>query len=132
MSKNKITNVIGRMVFDSRGNPAVEAEIEINKNYYAKAISPSGASKGKNEALEKRDNDNTRFCGMSVDQNISIINKEIKETLMGLDIEDQMMIDKNLIALDGTLNKSNIGGNTTIAVSMATLRGAAVSNKKPL
>mgnify|MGYP001464613232 CR=1 FL=1 len=55
MSKNKITNVKGRMVFDSRGNPAVEAEIEINKNYYAKAISPSGASKGKNEALEKRD-----------------------------------------------------------------------------
>ena len=132
MSKNKITNVKGRMVFDSRGNPTVEAEVEINNNYYAKAISPSGASKGKNEAIEKRDNDNNKFNGMSIDQNVSIINKEIKESLIGLYIEDQIMIDKKLIDLDGTLNKSNIGGNTTIAVSMATLRGAAVSNNIPL
>ena len=132
MSNNKITNIKGRMVFDSRGNPAVEAEIEINKIYYSKAISPSGASKGKNEALEKRDNDNNKFCGMSVEKNISIINKEIKENLLGLYIEDQAIIDKKLIELDGTVNKSNIGGNTTIAVSMATLRGAAISNKIPL
>ena len=132
MSKNIITNVKGRMVFDSRGNPTVEAEVQINNNYYAKAISPSGASKGKKEALEKRDNDNNKFYGMSIDQNISIINKEIKETLIGLDIEDQIKIDRNLIELDGTLDKSNIGGNTIIAVSMATLIGAAVSNKIPL
>ena len=95
MSKNIITNVKGRMVFDSRGNPTVEAEVQINNNYYAKAISPSGASKGKNEAIEKRDNDNNKFYGMSIDQNISIINKEIKEILIGLDIEDQMRIDRS-------------------------------------
>ena len=81
MSKNKITNVKGRMVFDSRGNPAVEAEVQINNYYYAKAISPSGASKGKNEALEKRDNDNNKFNGMSIDQNISIIPKKYNDLL---------------------------------------------------
>ncbi len=131
MLKNKITNVKGRMVFDSRGMPTVEAEITVNNKYISTAIAPSGASKGKNEAIEKKDNKD-KFLGNSIDQNLSIINNEIKETLIGIDIEDQVAIDNKLIKLDGTKNKSKLGANTTIAVSMATLRAAAISNNTPL
>ena len=129
MSSKKITNVIGRMVFDSRGYPTVEAEVQVNNNFYGASISPSGASKGKKEALEKRDNDENIFLGNSINENIFIINNKIKDTLVGINVEDQISIDKKLIELDGTNNKSKIGANTTIAVSMASLKAAAAANK---
>lgn len=131
MSRNKISNVKGRMVFDSRGKPTVEAEIIVNDEISGSSIAPSGASTGKKEAFEKRDNKND-FLGESVNQNISFINTIIKESLIGFDIEDQEGIDNKLIALDDTPNKSFLGANTTIAVSMAVLRTAAISNKTSL
>ncbi len=132
MLSKKITNVIGRMVFDSRGFPTVEAEVQVNNNYNGVSISPSGASKGKKEALEKRDANESIFLGKSIDENVFIINNKIKETLIGVNIEDQGLIDKKLIELDGTTNKSKIGANTTIAVSMASLKAAAAANKSSL
>ena len=128
MSKNKISNIIGRMVFDSRGKPTVEAEIIVNGEVSGSSIAPSGASTGKKEALEKRDN-KIAFLGESVNQNILFINTIIKDSLIGFDIEDQEGIDNKLIALDATPNKSFLGANTTIAVSMAVLRTAAIANK---
>ena len=129
MSKNKISNIIGRMVFDSRGKPTVEAEIIVNGEVSGSSIAPSGASTGKKEALEKRDNDENIFLGNSINENLFIINNKIKETLVGINVEDQVSIDKKLIELDGTNNKSKIGANTTIAVSMASLKAAAAVNK---
>ena len=129
MSLKKITNVIGRMVFDSRGYPTVEAEVQVNNSFYGTSISPSGASKGKKEAIEKRDNNKNLYLGNSVNENVFIINNKIKDILVGINIEDQISIDKKLIDLDGTINKSNIGANTTIAVSMACLKAAAAVNK---
>ena len=82
MSSKKITNVIGRMVFDSRGYPTVEAEVQVNNNFYGASISPSGASKGKKEALEKRDNDENIFLGNSINENIFIINNKIKDKIL--------------------------------------------------
>ena len=78
MSSKKITDVIGRMVFDSRGYPTVEAEVQVDNNFYGASISPSGASKGKKEALEKRDNDENLFLGNSINENVFIINNKIK------------------------------------------------------
>ena len=131
MSKNKISNIKGRMVFDSRGKPTIEAEITVNDKISGSSIAPSGASTGKKEAIEKRDNKND-FLGESVNNNILLINTIIKENLVGFDIEDQEGIDNKLIKLDGTLNKSFLGANTTIAVSMAVLKTAAISNKTSL
>ncbi len=128
---NKISKVIGRMVFDSRGIPTVEAEVSTADGLYARAIAPSGASKGKKEALEKRDGDD-KYDGLSVTKNIRLINTIINDALNGYQIEDQINIDKLLIKLDGTENKSSLGANTLIAVSMATLKLAALCNKKPL
>ena len=132
MLVNKITNIIGRMVFDSRGNPTIEVEIEVNNNYYGNAISPSGASKGKKEAVEKRDNIKNKFFGNSIDENLLIINTKIRDILIGLNVEDQFAVDQKLIQLDGTINKSKIGANTIIAVSMANLKAAATANKASL
>ena len=127
----KIANVRGRMLFDSRGMPTIEAEIELNDGIVASYIAPSGASVGKYEAFEKRDGKDF-FLGKSVLENVKIINNLIKKTLINLNIEDQQKIDDLLIDIDNTENKSNLGGNTTIAVSMAALKAAALSNKKPL
>ena len=91
---SKILKVKARQVFDSRGNPTVEAEVQVNNNYNGVSISPSGASKGKKEALEKRDNDENIFLGKSINENIFIINSKIKDTLVGVNIEDQVSIDK--------------------------------------
>ena len=99
MSSKKITNVIGRMVFDSRGYPTVEAEVQVNSNFNGVSISPSGASKGKKEALEKRDANKNMFLGNSIDENVFIINNKIKDTLVGINVEDQISIDKKLIEL---------------------------------
>ena len=129
--KNKISKVIGRMVFDSRGIPTVEAEIFSQNGFSASAIAPAGASKGKKEAYEKRDN-NKHYNGLSVLDNIELVNNRINKELEGLEVEDQKKIDQLLIKLDGTKDKSYLGANTIIAISMANLKLAALCNKKYL
>ncbi len=131
MEKSKISQIKGRMVFDSRGCPTVEAEVVLQNKIKARAIAPSGASKGKNEVLEKRD-EGKKFLGQSVFNNVKIINSIISDALIGININEQKKVDKALIELDGTGNKSILGGNTTIAVSMAILKAAAKNQKVDL
>ena len=128
----KITNVKGRQVFDSRGNPTVEAEVFLDNDISATAISPSGASTGAFEAHELRDQDKNNFLGKSVKKAVENINKKIGLSLKGLDPADQSKIDKVLLDLDGSENKKNLGANATLAVSLANSKSAALSVKKPL
>ncbi len=128
----KITNVKGRQVFDSRGNPTVEAEVFLDNDISATAISPSGASTGAFEAHELRDQDKNNFLGKSVKQAVENINKKIGSSLKGLDPINQSKIDKVLLDLDGSENKKNLGANATLAVSLANSKSAALSVKKPL
>ena len=128
----KITKVHGRQVFDSRGNPTVEAEVFLDNGRSARAISPSGASTGAFEAHEMRDRDKNNFLGKSVNYAVSNINEKISSSLKGLDPSDQSRIDKVLLDLDGSENKTNLGANATLAVSLANSKSAAISNKKSL
>ena len=128
----KITKVKGRQVFDSRGNPTVEAEVFLDNEISATAISPSGASTGAFEAHELRDKDKNSFLGKSVIKAVENINKKIGLSLKGLDPTDQSKIDKVLLDLDGSENKENLGANATLAVSLANSKSAALSVKKPL
>ena len=128
----KIINVKARQVFDSRGNPTVEAEVFLENNVSASAISPSGASTGAFEAYELRDNNETRFLGKSVNNAVENINKKIKPALLGLDPNDQSQIDKILLNLDGSKNKKNLGANATLAVSLANSKSAAKSSNVSL
>ena len=128
----KITNVKGRQVFDSRGNPTVEAEVFLENDISATAISPSGASTGAFEAYELRDQDKNNFLGKSVKKAVENINKKIASSLKGLDSADQSKIDNVLLDLDGSENKKNLGANAILAVSLANSKSAALSVKKPL
>ena len=128
----KITSVKGRQVFDSRGNPTVEAEVFLDNEISATAISPSGASTGAFEAHELRDQDKNNFLGKSVKKAVENINKKIASSLKGLDPVDQSKIDKVLLDLDNSENKKNLGANATLAVSLASSKSAALSVKKPL
>ncbi len=126
----KITNLIGREILDSRGNPTVEATIFLDNGITATASVPSGASTGSKEALELRDHDK-RYHGKGVLKAVNNINSVIKEHLVGQELE-QVMIDKLLISLDGTENKSNLGANATLAVSLASIKASAMLEKKEL
>ena len=128
----KIKDVKGRQVFDSRGNPTVEAEVFLENNISATAISPSGASTGAFEACELRDDDKDQFLGKSVNKAIKNINTKISSKLKGLDSEDQKNIDKNLLDLDGSENKTNLGANAILAVSLANSKCSSLTNKKSL
>ena len=128
----KIKSIKGRQVFDSRGNPTVEAEVFLENNISSSAISPSGASTGAFEAYELRDNDKNKFLGKSVNLAIENINNRISNKLKGLDSNDQKKIDKILIELDGSENKKNLGANATLAVSLANSKCSALSNNKSL
>ncbi len=128
----KITNVKGRQVFDSRGNPTVEAEVYLDSGIKASAISPSGASTGAFEAHELRDKDKNKFLGKSVNIAVDNINKKISEKLKGLDPLNQEKIDEFLLDLDGSENKTNLGANATLAVSLANSKIAALYNKNSL
>jgi enolase len=128
----KIVNVKGRQVFDSRGNPTVEAEIFLENGINTTAISPSGASTGAFEAHELRDQDKNKFLGKSVNIAVNNINEKISSCLKGLDPSDQSKIDNILINLDGTENKTNLGANTILAVSLAISKSAASLNKNSL
>lgn len=127
----KIEKVNGRMVFDSRGIPTVEAEVILNDGSIGRAIAPSGASVGKNEAVEKRDN-KKKFLGLGVDKNLSDIKIKINKALAGQNPLNQTKVDNILIDLDGTNNKSVLGANTTIAVSMAILKASSQFKKTSL
>ena len=127
----KIIDLIGREILDSRGNPTVEAKIVLDNGITAVARVPSGASTGSKEALELRDNDKKRYHGKGVLKAVSNINTIIKDNLVGKELE-QVMIDKLLISLDGTENKSNLGANATLAVSLASIKASAKSEHKEL
>ena len=128
---SKILKIKARQVFDSRGNPTIEAEI-YSKNLSASAICPSGASTGTYEAFEKRDNKNKRYLGKSVLSGVNLINSKISKKLRGLNIHDQERIDTTLINLDGTRQKVKLGANTILAVSMAAKKLSAKIKKIPL
>ena len=127
-----IESIKGRQVFDSRGNPTVEAEIFLDNGTSATAISPSGASTGAFEAHELRDNDKNVFLGKSVNTAVHNINNKISSKLKNLNPNQQEKIDKILLELDGSDNKSNLGANATLAVSLANAKCAAIANKKSL
>ena len=128
---SKILKISARQVFDSRGNPTIEAEV-YSKNSSAYAICPSGASTGTYEAFEKRDKNNKRYKGKSVLNAVNLVNTKISKKLRGLDIHDQVRIDTTLINLDGTRHKTNLGANAILAVSMAAKKLSAKIKKVPL
>ena len=128
----KIKSVKGQQVFDSRGNPTVEAEIFSDDGSSATAISPSGASTGAFEAHELRDQDQNKFLGKSVNTAVQNINIKISNKLKNLDLNQQENIDKILLELDGSENKTNLGANATLAVSLAYAKCTAIANKQSL
>ena len=128
----KIKKIKGRQVFDSRGNPTVEAEIYTDDEHYSSAIVPSGASTGTYEAFELRDKENKQYLGRSVFKAVENINSIISKSLTNIDVTDQKKIDKILIDLDGTEQKKKLGANAILAVSIASCKLAAISSKTPL
>jgi enolase len=128
---SKIVKIKARQVFDSRGNPTVEAEV-YSKNLSASSICPSGASTGTYEAFEKRDIKNKKYLGKSVLNAVNIVNNKISKKLKGKSVHDQTRIDTILINFDGTKQKTNLGSNAILAVSMAVKKLSAKIKKKPL
>ena len=129
---SKIKKVIGRQVFDSRGNPTVEAEVILKNGIQASAIVPSGASTGAFEACELRDGNKDYFLGKSVLKPVNNINTIINKSLLNIDISKQKKIDEILLNLDGTDNKNKLGANAILAVSLAAAKANAISKKKDL
>ena len=127
-----IIDVIAREILDSRGNPTVEADVLLESGVMGRAAVPSGASTGSREAIELRDGDKSRYLGKGVLKAVEHVNTEICEAIIGLDVEDQAFIDKTMIDLDGTENKSRLGANALLAVSMACARAAAEQAGLPL
>jgi enolase len=127
-----IIDVIAREILDSRGNPTVEADVLLESGVLGRAAVPSGASTGSREAIELRDGDKSRYLGKGVLKAVEHINTEICEAIIGLDAEDQAFIDRTMIELDGTENKSRLGANALLAVSMACARAAAEQAGLPL
>jgi len=127
-----ISKIHAREVLDSRGNPTVEAEIALADASRGRAIVPSGASTGEHEAVELRDGDKQRYMGKGVLKAVENVNTRISKALAGMDIGDQRALDQKMIELDGTDNKSHLGANAILAVSMAAARAAATSSKQPL
>jgi enolase len=127
-----ISAIIGREVLDSRGNPTVEAEVQLASGVVGRAIVPSGASTGEHEAVELRDDDNQRYKGKGVFKAVENVNGEIAEALANFDAADQRALDAKMIELDGTENKSRLGANAILAASMAAARAAANEYGLPL
>ncbi|NBD19965.1 phosphopyruvate hydratase [Aquabacterium fontiphilum] len=127
-----IVDIIGREVIDSRGNPTVECDVLLESGVMGRAAVPSGASTGSREAIELRDGDKSRYLGKGVLKAVEHINTEICEAVLGLDAAEQAFLDKTLIDLDGTENKSRLGANAMLAVSMAVARAAAEEAGLPL
>lgn len=126
-----IIDIVGREILDSRGNPTVEVDVTLEDGAFGRAAVPSGASTGAHEAVELRDG-GSRYQGKGVEKAVAAVNNEILEELGGLDAEDQIAIDQAMIALDGTPNKSRLGANAILGVSLATAKAAANSMGLPL
>jgi enolase len=127
-----IVDIVGREILDSRGNPTVECDVLLESGTMGRAAVPSGASTGSREAIELRDGDKSRYGGKGVLKAVEHINTEISESVLGLDASEQAFLDKTLIDLDGSDNKSRLGANATLAVSMAVARAAAEESGLPL
>jgi enolase len=127
-----IVDIVGREILDSRGNPTVECDVLLESGVMGRAAVPSGASTGSREAIELRDGDMGRYLGKGVLKAVDHINHNISEAVLGLDASEQAFLDKTLIDLDGTDNKSNLGANAMLAVSMAVARAAAEEAGLPL
>ena len=127
-----IVDIVGREILDSRGNPTVECDVLLESGVMGRAAVPSGASTGSREAIELRDGDKSRYLGKGVLKAVEHINTEISESVLGLDASEQAFLDKTLIDLDGTENKSRLGANAMLAVSMAVARAAAEESGLPL
>ncbi|HVL59035.1 MAG TPA: phosphopyruvate hydratase [Burkholderiaceae bacterium] len=127
-----IVDIIGREIIDSRGNPTVECDVLLESGVMGRAAVPSGASTGSREAIELRDGDTERYLGKGVLRAVEHINTEISESIMGLDASEQAYIDRTLIELDGTENKSRLGANAMLSVSMAVAKAAAEESGLPL
>ena len=132
MTYLEIEKVVGREILDSRGNPTVEAEVTLVDGTVARGTAPSGASTGEFEALELRDGDKSRYLGKGVSKAVENINTVINDTISGMDASDIYAVDKAMIDADGTKDKSNLGANAVLAVSIATARAAAAALDIPL
>ena len=129
---SSIVDVVAREILDSRGNPTVEADVLLESGVMGRAAVPSGASTGSREAIELRDADAGRYLGKGVQQAVENVNTEISEAIIGLDAQEQAFIDQTMIDLDGTDNKSRLGANAILAVSMAVAKAAAEESGLPL
>ncbi|HIP81677.1 MAG TPA: phosphopyruvate hydratase [Leucothrix mucor] len=129
---SEITKIHAREVIDSRGNPTVEAEVTLANGTMGRAIVPSGASTGAREAIEMRDGDNQRFMGKGVLKAVAHVNDDLAKAVIGMDVTDQKAIDQTMIDLDGTDNKSRLGANSLLAVSLASAHAAANDKSEPL
>lgn len=127
-----IVDIIAREILDSRGNPTVEVDVLLDDGSKGRAAVPSGASTGAHEAVELRDGDKARYLGKGVTKAIDAVNGELFDALSGLDATNQVQIDQTMIALDGTDNKSRLGANAILGVSLATAKAAAISRDLPL
>ena len=129
-----MTNIVGihgRQIFDSRGNPTVEAEVRLDGGAVGVAAVPSGASTGEKEAVELRDGDKTRYGGKGVSKAVGHVNQELAAAVTGMDATHQRALDRAMIEADGTPNKANLGANAILAVSMAAARAAAIAHSLP-
>jgi enolase len=131
MSMTAILDIVGREILDSRGNPTVEVDVRLEDGSFGRAAVPSGASTGAHEAVELRDG-GKRYGGKGVEQAVGAVNGELFDALAGLDAEDQIKIDRTMIALDGTPNKARLGANAILGVSLAVAKAAANSSGLPL
>ncbi len=129
---SKITEITAREILDSRGNPTVEADVVLTSGILGRAAVPSGASTGEHEAVELRDGDAKRYMGKGVRQAVQNVEEKIAPAIEGFDVQDQLAIDAEMIALDGTANKGNLGANAILSVSMAAARAAAQELGLPL
>ena len=132
MEMHKINNILAREIIDSRGNPTIEVDVITSDGTFGRASAPAGASTGQNEAIELRDNDPNRYNKKGVFSAIEKIDTEITPKLIGIDVSSQEKIDNTLLEIDNTQNKSILGGNTTVALSLATSHAAAAAYKIPL
>ncbi|MFZ2513559.1 MAG: phosphopyruvate hydratase, partial [Candidatus Saccharimonadales bacterium] len=127
-----ISSIHARQILDSRGNPTVEADVTLDSGVMGRAAVPSGASTGSHEACELRDGDSTRYGGQSVMKAVDAVNGELQQALLGKLADDQFALDRLMIELDGTENKSRLGANAILAISLATARAAALERDLPL
>ena len=127
-----IVDIIGREILDSRGNPTVEVDVVLEDGIRGRAEVPSGASTGAHEAVELRDGDKSRYLGRGVRKAVDAVNGELFDALGGMDAEAQVKIDETMIALDGTPNKSRLGANAVLGVSLAVAKAAALASRLPL